>query len=655
MRLQDELVQASTRSYPHMFRSRVARTPDQVAFYAPNPTGSGPWDELTWLQAKEEIDILAAGLLALDLEPEQRVAIASSTRIEWVLIDMAIACAAGATTTIYPSTDVDDVTHIIRDSGSVFLVAENAAQLDKVIGNPDLGDQVRALILLDDDRDGAFDDPRIITWHDLQVLGRDFLRDHPDSVDAAVDTLQRDSLSTLIYTSGTTGKPKGVELLHGSWTYSAVAVEWLDFVHADDILYLWLPLSHVFGRVLLSLQMQVGFASAVDGRVDRIVAGLGEVRPTILVGVPRIFEKVRAAVITMNPSSGIKGRISRWAFAVGRDSRDYRLSGQRMPVSLRARYALADKLVYTKLKEKLGGRMRFMVSGSAKLSRQVQEWFYSAGLLLIEGYGLTETSAVAFFNSPKEPRFGTVGKVLAGVEARLADDGEVMLRGPIVTRGYHNLPEANQDAFTDGWFHTGDLGSLDGDGFLTVTDRKKDLIKTSNGKYVAPQRVENAIMANIPYVSQAVAVGENRPYVSALVALDSAALLKWGKLHGQPDADYKTLTQLPQIRNSIDRFMRRANTHLEPWEQVKKYAILDREFSLDDEELTPSMKVRRDVVLQRYSGTIKELYSDTVPFMTDTVHRHTRPEKVRKQRAKRAADDADSQAGHDQEPTASEQ
>lgn len=620
MTTQDELLAASANNYATLFRDRVRATPNAIAYLVPSRNEAGPttWAPMTWAETRVQVDDLAAGLLSLGLQVEQRVAIAASTRIEWVLADLAIASAAGATTTVYPSSQQEDVEFILADSQAVVLIAENWVQARKAnAADGQFVGQLRHVVLIEDDRPDQFSaDDRFLTLAALAERGREQLASSPGCVDEAIAGLTPESLSTLIYTSGTTGRPKGVELVHRCWTYEAAAIMSWDFVNSSDLLYLWLPLAHVFGRDLLSIGIAVGFTSAVDGRVDRIVQGLGETHPTILVGVPRIFEKVRSAVITMNPQGGIKARISRWAFAVGRDSRDYRLRGVDLPASLALRYRIADKLVFSKLSARLGGRMRFMISGSAKLSGQVQEWFYSAGLTLIEGYGLTETAAVAALNLPDRPKFGSIGRPLPGIDVKIADDGELAVRGPIVARGYAGLPEETAAAFRDGWFYTGDIAEFDAEGDLFITDRKKDLIKTSNGKYVAPQKVEGTVMANVPYLSQAVAVGEGRNFVVALVTLDREGLLKWGRNHDRPDDDYATLTQLPEIRRSIDRLMRKANTHLAQWETVKKYAILDRELSLDEDELTPSLKVRRGVVLQHFDDVIQDLYdSPKYPFL----------------------------------------
>jgi long-chain acyl-CoA synthetase len=604
-----------------MFRRRVAVSPRKVAYYYPARTEPEEWLTLTWEQARVKVDALAGALLDLGLVKGERVALASSTRIEWVLIDLAIACCGAVTTTVYPSTKAEDEEFILTDSGAVFCVVENSEQLAKVLGRPALDKQLRCIVLIDDDREpGRYVDARVVRYDDLELRGEVYNDKHPGEVGESIAAIERDDISTIIYTSGTTGTPKGARISHGSWTYEGVAVDAHDIINEGDMLYIWLPLAHVFGRDLLSAQIAVGTESAIDGRVNRIVQGVGEVKPTVMVGVPRIFEKIRAAVMTMYPKRGLKGRISRWAFAVGRDSRSYRMEERRMPVLLGLKYKIADRLVYSKLKAKLGGRMRFMVSGSAKLSTQVQEWFYSAGITLVEGYGLTETSAIAAVDHPTKPRFGTVGQPLPGVEVRIAADGEVLINGPIVAHGYHNLSEVSAETFQDGWFHTGDIGELDADGYLRITDRKKDVLKSSNGKYIAPQKVENAIMANTPYAAQAIVLGEGRSYASALVILDRDSLDTWAKRRGKSGMSYAELTRLPEIRASIDRCIRRANERLERWESVKKYVILDRELSLELDELTPSLKVRRTNVLTHFAPIIEDIYAETgstVPFLSE--------------------------------------
>ncbi|MEA5054900.1 MAG: AMP-binding protein, partial [Propionicimonas sp.] len=463
-----------------MLAWRVEQTPTREAFRFRD--ADQQWTSITWTQTQELAHTIAAGFLALGLETEQRVAIVGNTRIEWILADLGINIAGGATTTIYPNTQGADFEHIVTDSGAVILVAEDATQLAKLDSLPAARQQVRHIVLMD----GTGDGERVLSWAQLSEKGKALQAERPDAVASAMAALDGDSLATLIYTSGTTGLAKGVELVHRSWAYEGFAVDTLNIIGDEATQYLWLPLSHVFGKCLVACQLAIGFGSAVDGRIDRIVAGLGEVKPSFMCGAPRIFEKVRAAVLLSSPAGGIKGRIARWAFAVGRASREYRLAGKQLPLAMSVAYTIADRLVFSQLKQRVGGNIDFFISGSAKLSAQVQAWFYSAGLLVVEGYGLTETSAVTCVNLPAAPRFGTVGPAIPGTQLKIAEDGEVLVKGPGVMRGYHNDPEKTAEVIVDGWFHTGDIGKLDADGYLTITDRKKDLMKTSGGKYVAP-------------------------------------------------------------------------------------------------------------------------------------------------------------------------
>ena len=595
---------AAASNVGELFRWRVATTGTSEAFRYRDDHDE--WVSLDWVETQRRVDVLAAGLLALGLRSEERVTIVAGTRIEWVLANQAKNCAGGATTTIYPNTTGDDFDHIIGDSGSVMVIAEDATQLAKLDAAPKVAAGVTHVVLMDGEGDGV----RVLSWADLVERGEAKLTAEPGAVDAAIAATTSDQLATLIYTSGTTGQAKGVELLHSCWLYEGFTLRDMEIIPPGFVQYLWLPLSHVFGKALIAAQLAIGFSSAVDGRVDRIVSGLGEVRPEFMCGAPRIFEKVRSAVLLSFPRGGIQGRIARWAFSVGRDSREYRLAGKPMPATMRASYALADKLVFSKLKAKMGGNVEFFVSGSAKLSAQVQAWFYSAGLLLVEGYGMTETSAISCFNVPQRPRLGTVGPGIPGTEIRIAEDGEVLIKGPGVMRGYHNDPERTAEVLVDGWFHTGDIGVFDADGYLSITDRKKDLMKTSGGKYVAPVKVESVIAATIPYVSQVVAVGDGRKYISVLLTMDRDNLAKWAARKQLSDLSYTELTQHPELRKTLERFVASANTKLERWETVKRFAVLPAEFSVDDGGVTPNMKIRRKVVTDLYADLVDSLYDD---------------------------------------------
>jgi long-chain acyl-CoA synthetase len=426
-------------------------------------------------------------------------------------------------------------------------------------------------------------------------------------VDEAIAGIRPDDLATLIYTSGTTGRPKGVRLAHDSWTYEGVAIEVFDIISPDDLQYLWLPLSHVFGKALIAIQLRIGFATAVDGRIDKIVDNLGVVQPTFMCGAPRIFEKVRARVMTQ-ASHGVKAKIFDWAFGVGRQVSPLRLAGKEPSGLLKVQHALADRLVFSKIKARMGGRINFFVSGSAALNREVQEWFYAAGLLILEGYGLTETSAATCVNNPRSTRFGTVGPPIPGSEVKIAEDGEILIKGPGVMRGYHNLPEATAEVMQDGWFATGDIGEVDDQGYLRITDRKKDLIKTSGGKYVAPQKVEGVLKAACPYISQVVVHGEGRKYVTALITLDPEAIDSWGGGQNLNAASTEELAASPEVRDLIQGYVDQANAKLERWETIKKFAILPSELSIEEGEVTPSQKIRRRAVEQKYADRLDVLY-----------------------------------------------
>lgn len=608
-------------SLGHIFLDRVEATPDAEAFRS--RAGAG-WESLTWKQTRDRVFELAAGLVDLGVRAEQRVAIASGTRLEWILSDLAVMCAGAATTTVYPSTAADEVGYILADSGSVVLIAENAEQLGK-LANADLP-ELTAVVLFDldgvdglghpdsDHTDPGSTDPGrpwpIVSFAELAERGRTRLQDSPDLITERIQSIGPDNLSTLIYTSGTTGRPKGVQLVHANWTYESQAVAALDILRPDDVQYLWLPLSHVLGKMLIAIQLHLGFATAVDGDLTKIVENLAAVQPTFMGGAPRVFEKVRAKVtMTAQGGGGVKAKIFDWAFGVG--IRASRLRQQRKPVAglLKVQLAVADRLVLHRIRALLGGRIRFFVSGSAQLSPDVAEWFDAAGLTILEGYGLTETSAAIAVNLPTDTRIGTVGPALPGSEFMIAADGEILARGGGVMRGYHHNQSATEDVLTaDGWIHTGDIGELV-DGYLKVTDRKKDLIKTSGGKYVAPQKVETIFKAICPYASQIVVHGEGRRFVSALITLDPDAIGEWAEKNGLVGVPPNDLASDPKVIDLMAGYIDELNAKLEHWETIKKFWILPRDLSVDDGELTPSMKVRRKVVEKKYMDVLDTLYA----------------------------------------------
>ena len=591
-------------SVAQMFYRRVAATPDVEAFRFPMDPG---WKSITWAQTAETVKTIAAGLLALGIRPEERVAVLSTTRMEWLFADLAIMCAGAATTAVYPTTTSDGVAYILADSGSRIVFAEDDAQISKLRDQRDHVPDLHRVVTFDGEADGEW----VLSLDDLQALGARHLVENPTAVDEAVAAIQPESLATLIYTSGTTGRPKGVELPHRCWTYIGAGAEAFGILSSDDLQYLWLPMSHSFAKMLLAVQLQIGFATAVDGRIDKIVENLEVVRPTFMAGPPRIFEKVHAKIVqTVEDEGGVRYRLFKWAFDVGRQVGTARLEGRGPGLLLQAEHALADRLVLSKVRSRLGGRIRFLVSGSAALSTDIGIWFYAAGLPIIEGYALTETSAGACIVHPDEPAFGIVGRPLVGTEVKIADDGEILVRGPGVMRGYHHLPEATAEVLdAEGWFATGDVGEIDELGRVRITDRKKDLMKTSGGKYIAPQPIEVLFKAVCPLASQMLVHADGRNYATALIALDPEALEQWGRAHGMTGLDYQSLTARPEVRSYVHGSVEELNGRLNRWETIKDFRILDHDLSVEDDELTPSLKVKRKVIEAKYHSLLDSMYA----------------------------------------------
>jgi long-chain acyl-CoA synthetase len=585
------------------FLDRVAATPEREAFRY--PAGSG-WASLTWTQTADRVRAIAAGLLVLGLAPEERVALACGTRVEWVLVDLAVMCAGGSVTTVYPSTGAQDVAYIVSDSGSRIVIAEDETQVAKLRACRDQLGAVGKVVVVEGLPDPA-DGDWVMSLSDLEAAGEAHLAAHPGAFDDAVAAVGPHQLATLIYTSGTTGRPKGVQLTHANWTYEGAAVESVGILSADDLQYLWLPLAHSFGKVLLAAQTQIGFATAIDGRVDQIVDNLSVIRPTFMAGVPRIFEKVYGRVVsTTQAEGGAKLKIFTWAFGVGARVSRLRAAGEQPSGLLKAQYALADRLVFSKIKARMGGRIRFFCSGSAALAPEIAQWFDAAGLVILEGYGLTETSAGTTLNLPGRVGFGTVGEPFPGTEIKIAEDGEILIRGGGVMGGYHGLAEQTAEVMLDGgWFATGDVGEIDALGRVKITDRKKDLLKTSGGKYIAPQAIEAHFKAICPIASQVLVTARN--FAAAIITLDPDGLASWAASQ-QLTGDYPTLAQHEATRAYVQTCVDELNQRLNRWESIKAFRILDRDLSIEEGELTPSLKVKRKVVETRYAGLIESMY-----------------------------------------------
>jgi long-chain acyl-CoA synthetase len=594
------------RSIPDLFFARVTATPDAPAFLHPE---EGVWKSLSWRETASRVRELACGLLSLGLSAGDRVAIVSATRLEWILADLAVACAGGVTATVYPVSTEEDTSFILTDSGAAIVFAEDAAQARRIVTRRDALPCLDHLILFDASAGLPGD---ALSLLDLAALGRAWDAAHPGGFDAAAGAAGPSDLATLIYTSGTTGRPKGVELPHDCWLFEIESIGSLGLLGPSDLQFLWLPLSHVFGKVCVTLGIGFGFPTAVDGRPDRIAANLTAVKPTFVCVVPRIFERVHAKILEQALAGGnVKAAIFRWALGVGTKVAQRRREGRRVGPYLEARRRLADALVFEKVRQRFGGHLRFFICGSVALARELTEFFAAFGVTILEGYGLSESTAMTVSNLPDRNRWGTVGVPIPGIEVSFAGDGEILLRGRGVMRGYYGLPDETARALdADGWLHTGDIGALDSAGHLTITDRKKDMIKTSGGKFVAPHHVEGKLKLETPVIAQVLLHGEGRRFCTALVSLSEEELPAWARAEGIPDASYADLVRDPRVVELIRRHVEHVNAHLARYEAIRRWAILPAELKIETGELTPSLKVRRRVVEQRYRDVLEGLYAE---------------------------------------------
>ncbi|HVO17987.1 MAG TPA: long-chain fatty acid--CoA ligase [Anaeromyxobacter sp.] len=600
----------NSKTVPDLFLERVGRTPDDEAFRYPE---DGRWVSLSWAEMEARVRAVAGGLHALGVAPEQVCAILSATRIEWVLADYGVLCAGGATSAIYPSSTAEECAFILSDSGAVVAFVDGAEQVAKLASRRAELPALKHVVTFDG---AASQDGWVMPFAELVERGRAHDRAHPGSFEETAAAVRPEATATLLYTSGTTGRPKGVELTHHAWVSQSRAVEISGILdHPGAFQFFWLPLAHSFGKMVGTAQLRLGFPTAVDGRIDRIVENLARLRPTFVCAVPRIFEKVHAKILSGVREGGpVKAALFRWALEAGREARRVEREGRRPGPVLAARRALADRLVFQRIRALFGGRLQFFVSGSAPLSPEVAGFFDAMGVAILEGYGLTETSAATHCNRLDAWRVGTVGLPLPGMEARVAEDGEVLVRGPWVMRGYHGLPDQTAEAIdADGWLHTGDVGTMDAQGFLTITDRKKDLIKTSGGKYVAPAELEARIKLACPLASQVLVHGDRRNFVSALVTLDPEAALSWAAGNGLEERDPAALSRLPELHAVLQRGIDRVNAALPRFAAVRKFTVLPAEFTEAAGEVTPSQKLKRRSIEGRYRAELDAMYGEARP------------------------------------------
>jgi long-chain acyl-CoA synthetase len=555
------------------------------------------WHPVPWNDAASRMADLANGLLALGLRKGDTVSILGPTCLDWVIVDLALAHVGAVSAPIYPNSSPGDVAHVLGHSESVAVFVADEDQRATV-------EAVRA---------EAPHLRHVVDFAELPTLeerGREHARAHPSALDEAAAAVEEEDLYTILYTSGTTGPPKGCMMRHRNYYEMVVCLDHVEaFLGPTDTLLLYLPLAHNFGRLLHLAGPHTGYVTALLPDPLRVGEVLPAVRPTILPSVPRVFEKVYAAVrAQFEAATGTKRRIVDWALAVGYRTSPYRQRGQELPRRLALQHRLADRLVYAKVKERLGGRLRFGVSGGAPLAKEIAEFFHALDVLILEGYGLTECTTACSVNRIERVRFGTVGPPLPGFELRINDDGEVLIRSETIFAGYLKDDAATRAVLAgEGWLRSGDVGAIDADGFLTITDRKKDILVTAGGKNVAPQNLENALKSS-PLVSQAVVLGDRRPYVAALVTLDAEAVRAWADERGVP-TDGESLAQHPEVRAAIQAAVDEANAQRSRFEQIKRFTVLPRDFSFDEGEITPTLKLRRRVVEQNFAAEIDALYA----------------------------------------------
>lgn len=563
------------------------------------------WQTLNWKEVEERVREIAQGLVALGVKKGDAVALFSATRAEWTLCDLGILSLGAVTVPIYQSNTAQQAAYILQNSGARVVFVEGREGCQKVLSEKKVLPSLEKIILISGRADG---NGETLTLDQLQKNGRD-----ADGIQwrKGIDQVRSEDTATFVYTSGTTGPPKGAVLTHGNFIAEIEACGRLFDIAERDVSVLFLPLAHIFARVMQFYQIRTGFIHAYAESVDKLVDNIGEVRPSFFVAVPRIFEKIHERVHQqVEAGSPLKKAVFSWAVAVGREISLKRQQKERVGPLLGLQGGLAFLLVFKKLKQRLGGRLRYAVSGGAPLSKEISEFFHAAGILILEGYGLTETTAAINCNTQGDFRFGTVGKAIAGVEEKIASDGEILVKGPVVFKGYFKNPEATRQVLSeDGWFKTGDIGEIDPDGFLKITDRKKDIIVTAAGKNIAPQNIEN-LLKTVPFISQVVVHGDRRKYLSALVTLNRESIEEFARKEQIQFSEFKDLARHPRIFSLVKKAIDEKNKTLPSFESIKKFAILENDFSQENGELTPTLKVKRKFVSEKYEKILNQLYQD---------------------------------------------
>jgi len=572
---------------------------------------SGTYVNISSKEVVETVESLSATLIRLGINTGDRVGLLSENRPEWAFADLAVLAAAAVTVPVYVTLPSKQIEYIVNNSGMAAILVSSAAQLEKILQIRDQTPALRHIIIFDAPGQGPLP-PDVIPFSQAIRDGSEVLKSEPELVRSRTASIKPEDVFTIVYTSGTTGEPKGVMLTHRNLVSNIEAVNHAGFQFtAQDRTLSFLPLSHILERMVgYYCMLYFGGSIAYAEGLESMPKNLVEVKPTVFISVPRVYEKFYSRIMdNVASEKGIKKDLADWALKTAAEYAETRLSDRAPSVFLNAKYFIADKLVLSKIRKRLGGQLRLLGSGGAALPKQLGHFFYGIGLTILEGYGLTETSPVICFNRPGGFKFGTVGQPVPGVEVRIAEDGEILTSGPHVMKGYFNKPKETSEAITpDGWFHTGDIGEIDADGYLKITDRKKDLIITSAGKNIAPQFIENMVKTS-KYVTQIVVIGDKRKYPSALVVPNMENLRKFADVNRIPESEILTSNA---VIEEIYRDIERLSQDLAPFERIKKIALLEKEFTIDSGELTPSLKIRRNIVEKKYKETIDKLYSEPV-------------------------------------------
>ena len=545
------------------------------------------------------------GLRDLGFEAGDKLIILSDNRPEWVITDIANVCLGGITVPIYTSLVPEPIRYIIDDSDAKVVVVSDQDQWQKIEAiKSELTKVKHYITFLSEAPEG------VLTFAQILEKGKKLDQQNPELFEKMALEVKPDDIASIVYTSGTTGPPKGVMLTHSNFISNVkTCASLIEFSDKDTVLSL-LPLSHVLERMVTFTYLYKGCSIGYAESFETAAANLLEIRPHIMVSVPRVFEKIYSKVMdNVLSSSSLKRKIFFWALKVGKEYSRRKLLGQSIPGSLQFERNLAHKLVFSKIVEKTGGRVRFFVSGGAPLSKDMAEFFHAIGLVILEGYGLTETSPVIAVNTFDNLKLGTVGKIITGVELKTAEDGEILTKGPNVMKGYYKKEAATEEAFEGGWFHTGDIGHIDEEGFLVITDRKKDIIVTAGGKNVAPQPIENLLKTS-SYISNAVVIGDKKKFISALVVPNFEKLEEYAKFNNIPYKTNSDLVKSEKILNFLEGEADRATPALASYEKIKKITLLDREFEIEKEEITPTLKVKRNIIEQKYKDMIDAMYRE---------------------------------------------